>query len=350
MINQQLIEYIKQSKAQGVSDEQIKTTLKEKGWQDKDINKAFFQILTPQETEKSKKKLLIPIIIIIGILLIGGGIFAYFQFFEKESVKQLEDTGADEIITEKETEMKELSAIEICEKIEEESNKNSCLARVNKDISFCEKMTRNKSLCINDVIRDIAIQKGNIEDCDKNSGCYIGVAVTTQNSELCKNIESEFLFNECLIGVAVFGENINFCQNIENDYYKKKCEIIIKKDSSLCSDLNQKTTDSPRCKGAIAILTNNPSLCADIEILGPEFCYRAIAVKTKDASICENFDKSDYNYFNCMAMVNKEVSFCESLDNKDMYYKDYCLDQLALSLSELQIYFSTFHFVSLLSQ
>jgi len=40
----------------------------------------------PIKIQEPKKKFLIPLIIIIGVLIIGGGIFAYFQFF-KEGVK-----------------------------------------------------------------------------------------------------------------------------------------------------------------------------------------------------------------------------------------------------------------------
>jgi hypothetical protein len=100
MVTKELIDYIKKCREQNISDEQIKSTLKEQGWTDEDINAGFSQI--PQLTEpvqaaeitkpqKPKKKFLIPLIIIVGILIIGGGIFAYFQFF-REGAK----TGGEE--------------------------------------------------------------------------------------------------------------------------------------------------------------------------------------------------------------------------------------------------------------
>ena len=113
----------------------------------------------------------------------------------------------------------------------------------------------------------------------------------------------------------------------------------------MCPELNQKASDSLRCKGTIAVLTNNPSLCVGTEGVGAGWCYAAVALKTEDDSVCKNFGESE-DYYNCMAMAKKDVSFCELLDNKDLYYKDYCLSELALSLSGLEIYTSAFHYVS----
>ncbi|MDP2938524.1 MAG: hypothetical protein Q8O13_00345 [Candidatus Omnitrophota bacterium] len=87
MITKELIEYVKTCREQNISDEQITTTLKEQGWADEDINVGLAQVpqftepIQPAEsikTQKPKKKFLIPLV--IGILIIGGGIFAW-QFF-----------------------------------------------------------------------------------------------------------------------------------------------------------------------------------------------------------------------------------------------------------------------------
>jgi hypothetical protein len=288
------------------------------------------------QKQKSKKKFLIPVIIIIGVLIIGGGIFAYFQFFGKE------------------VKTEELSAVEVCKKIEDESNRNWCLARINGDVSFCEGASGVKDDCVSAVIRDIAIQKKDSRGCGDDSACYTGIAVTTQNLEICKNIKNEFLFHRCLIGVAVFGENINLCQNIEDDYYKKECEIILRGDLSLCSELKLMDLDAERCILTIAVLNNDSSVCASAKTTEEWLCYIDIALRTKNESVCKNINESDPDYSkllknNCMAMVNKDVSFCESLDNK-FYYKDYCLNELALSLSGLRIYTSLIYYVSTLSE
>jgi hypothetical protein len=90
MITKELIEYIKTCREQNISDEQMKSALKEQGWTDEDMNAGlshdyhFTETVQPVESaklQKPKKKFLVLVIIIIGILIIGGGVFAYFYLF-----------------------------------------------------------------------------------------------------------------------------------------------------------------------------------------------------------------------------------------------------------------------------
>jgi len=101
-MNQDLQNYIKQMREAGSSDEQIKAELKKAGWSEEQIEeeiKAFGQTAgtlpaileektpKPQEildkeippkeplNKKSKKKLILPLLIIIGVILIMGAIF-----------------------------------------------------------------------------------------------------------------------------------------------------------------------------------------------------------------------------------------------------------------------------------
>lgn len=47
MITQQLLEYIKQRKQQGLSDKDIKTVLSIEGWQSQVIDEAFYLVENP---------------------------------------------------------------------------------------------------------------------------------------------------------------------------------------------------------------------------------------------------------------------------------------------------------------
>ncbi len=76
-MNQNLIDYIKKSKEQGTSDEQIKKALFDTGWKEGDIKEGFKGVGT-----KSNKKILTIGIIILAIIIIVGG-FWYFIFREK---------------------------------------------------------------------------------------------------------------------------------------------------------------------------------------------------------------------------------------------------------------------------
>ena len=108
MVNQQLLDYIKQQVQQGLNREQIKKSLLEIGWQEADINEAFTfidspnvsvppesapsQLLSalPQQPERRTKKTLLAVILIIGVLIFGGGAFGYFYYFRVTPEKVIE--------------------------------------------------------------------------------------------------------------------------------------------------------------------------------------------------------------------------------------------------------------------
>jgi hypothetical protein len=115
MPNQQLVDYIKLSLERGVDKEQIKKLLLSSGWQEAEVNEAFDfveslkqqhplpplndnQVYTQnlqsqtvfQESGKKKNVLFLVVSIFLGILLIGGGVFAYFYYFKETPEKVFE--------------------------------------------------------------------------------------------------------------------------------------------------------------------------------------------------------------------------------------------------------------------
>jgi hypothetical protein len=106
MVNQQLLDYIKQQLQQGVSREIITNNLISQGWQQSDVNEGFSSIdssntssqisspqsfsTLPQQPERKASKTLLAIISIIGVLIIGGGAFGYFYYFQETPEKVIE--------------------------------------------------------------------------------------------------------------------------------------------------------------------------------------------------------------------------------------------------------------------
>lgn len=103
MINQQLLDYIKQQLQQGTDREKINNSLMANGWQVSDIKEAFDSIIpsnqpvqptspnisTPQsfstfspQPQNGMSKTLLAVILIVGVLIVGGGAFAYFNYFQ----------------------------------------------------------------------------------------------------------------------------------------------------------------------------------------------------------------------------------------------------------------------------
>lgn len=88
MINQQILDYIKQQAQQGVGREQIKSSLMTNGWQSADVEEAFNLINTQGQLSQSDiaqqpknfNKTALLAVIVIGVLVIGGGVMGYFAF------------------------------------------------------------------------------------------------------------------------------------------------------------------------------------------------------------------------------------------------------------------------------
>lgn len=92
MLNQQLLDYIKQSLATGVNREEIKSSLLSVGWQEADIDEAIKSFNTGHEgflpTKKIEpaiiqksgliSKILIGVVLLIVIVLIAVGGYFYF--------------------------------------------------------------------------------------------------------------------------------------------------------------------------------------------------------------------------------------------------------------------------------
>lgn len=99
MINQQLLDYIKQQLQQGISREQIKNFLIAKGWSAQDIEEGFNNINTsipPRQysnfsTKAPMKIWKIILVSFIGILLVGGGIY----FVSQKLFKPVEESSTE---------------------------------------------------------------------------------------------------------------------------------------------------------------------------------------------------------------------------------------------------------------
>lgn len=84
MINNQLLDYVKQQVSLSVSKETIIANLKAQGWTDSDINEAYESIAQPKMGLSStfiqkNKKLLSTVLVLIVVFLAGAGVYAYYS-------------------------------------------------------------------------------------------------------------------------------------------------------------------------------------------------------------------------------------------------------------------------------
>lgn len=113
MVNQQLLDYIKQQTQQGTNGEQIKQSLLANGWQNADIKEAFnsgnyFAQSQPVSNFANKAPVQIWKIIVaslIGVVVVGGGIyFASQTFFKSEETPKVSNEVSNQSATNKPTE------------------------------------------------------------------------------------------------------------------------------------------------------------------------------------------------------------------------------------------------------
>src|SRR3989344_6062560 len=113
MPNQQLIEYITQSIAQGASKEDIKAALLGAGWKEADVDEGLLAVF-PSSAKKAvsaKSKTVIVTVSVLAALLLAGGGFAYWYFVyePKQPTVSSQEQAATQTITQDSS--AELSAI-----------------------------------------------------------------------------------------------------------------------------------------------------------------------------------------------------------------------------------------------
>ncbi|MEX0896032.1 MAG: hypothetical protein WDZ94_03770 [Patescibacteria group bacterium] len=112
MVNQQVLEYIKEQSQQGLSREQIKSSLVANGWQDQDAEEALSSLTTQDVPElssagpavASSNTWKIIAAILVGVALVGGGAYLASQtLFKSEETpalsNEVELSGENEIET-----------------------------------------------------------------------------------------------------------------------------------------------------------------------------------------------------------------------------------------------------------
>src|SRR3989344_8476776 len=109
MINQQILDYIKQQLQQGISKEQIKSSLMTNGWQAQDIEEGFNNIDAPNISTAYSAA---PVAasggvwkmiagIVIGVAVLGGGAYLASQtIFKSEEAPKISNEVVDQPPTE----------------------------------------------------------------------------------------------------------------------------------------------------------------------------------------------------------------------------------------------------------
>lgn len=110
MANPQLLDYIKQQLQQGISKEQIKSSLITNGWQAQDIEEGFNALNSPVLPEQysatslssSAKMWKILAGVLVGVVILGGGAYlASKTFLKSEEAPKISDEVSNQLPTSK---------------------------------------------------------------------------------------------------------------------------------------------------------------------------------------------------------------------------------------------------------
>ena len=98
MLNDQLLNYIKQARQSGMADDKINEALLQSGWIESDINEALGQGLedTVGNPRRRSKLWLKIILIVVGVFVVLAGVVAVRYYMEQRAIANLEKTGSAE--------------------------------------------------------------------------------------------------------------------------------------------------------------------------------------------------------------------------------------------------------------
>lgn len=225
-------------------------------------------------------------------------------------------------------------ASQICQKINQEDIKYSCLSRVNNDEKYCDKLDSNpKNVCLAAFKKDgsfcqnipkdsrqycyqnLVSASGNASSCDQLndskeiSSCYVHFVGTNYfisnlgaiNPSMCDKVLKDQ--PEHALCLAMTTQNVVFCNSSQVD-----CRALITRDLTLCPKSASKT-DEAECYHALAMLNKNSNICEKIDTIEvKDDCYR------------------DYS------RLIKDEQFCDKISNSSQ--KDQCLENIAINISK----------------
>lgn len=206
--------------------------------------------------------------------------------------------------------------------------------------------------------------------------CNIGVNIKNNNNTFC-NTEM------CSFGEGLFSSNVALCDSLNTSVQTKFCRLgfAIKNDQfELCDSLiyEQKLEDKlpsmptyyglrDSCYALIALQTDSPSLCRNLNATQMESCFLFLAYKTKKQEICEDTGENkkeclkklliekainlsdericytldvDYDTTDCVIQIAKAKQnehICENIPNYYGSEQEICYKEVAIAKNDVSL-------------
>ncbi|MCD6230051.1 MAG: hypothetical protein J7K00_04600 [Candidatus Diapherotrites archaeon] len=160
----------------------------------------------------------------------------------------------------------ELNDASICDALEYEEIKTSCIVKVTKDTSLCDAQDTQwkKDNCFMDYAifsQDIKICENVLDPLNKNT-C---IAQTSTDPEICNGLGTEMEQENCLFSMALRTKNIEICPESKSDS-STICRAALNNDVSACQAIKDEISLN-QCILTVAIENNDAQSCESITML-----------------------------------------------------------------------------------
>ncbi len=225
-------------------------------------------------------------------------------------------------------------ASQICQKINQDSVRYSCLALVNKDEQYCQSLDGDpKNVCLAAAKEDNSfcqnVSKGN------RQYCYQNLVAISGNSTFCDKLDSPQEISTCYVHF------------ISTNYYLANLKVI---NQSMCDKVLK---DQPEHQLCLAMATQSATPCGQERVdcqalitkdlilcsksasrIDKDECYHNLAMLKKDSSICERTGSTETkdDCYRDYSRLSLDQTFCDKISNSNQ--KDQCLVNIALNISD----------------
>jgi len=183
-------------------------------------------------------------------------------------------------------------------------DKYYCLAVVNKNPAFCEKIVSDIEESGNSGDNPEEFDEGQ-DETPKN----LCLAIVNENSSYCKNMQEPSPKHVCYYQLAVISGNINICDEIDYDNHEKEeCYYNFISNLHWWDKSNEITTE----------------YCNKFPV--SEQRDTCMAFKEMDVSLCKN-------NINCLTSFEQDMSFCQGIGST----LEYCVRDRAMTSKNLSI-------------
>ena len=225
-------------------------------------------------------------------------------------------------------------ASQICQKINQDGIKYLCLAQVNNDEKYCNKLDNNpKNVCL-------AVSKKDASFCQNVSGdsrqyCYQNLVSVSDNSSSCDQLNDPKEISSCYVHF------------VSTNFFISNLSAI---NQSMCDKVPK---DQPEQAMCLAMTTQNAALCDPARVDCPAYiskdlalcpksasktdkaeCYHALAMLNKDSTICEEIETAEAkdDCYRDYSRLIKDEQFCNKISDSNQ--KDQCLENIAVNIAK----------------